>query len=75
MEIWIDTDGRVKYNLVELKTDEYMKDMWRSFSHSITNGPIELDDKISRSVDAIMKMMKRPKSSGSDQIFLFITIF
>lgn len=26
-EGWIDTDGRVKYNLIELKTDEYVKEM------------------------------------------------
>lgn len=64
-EDWIDTDGRVKYNLVELKTNEDVKDMCRSFCCMITKGPIELDAKISRFVNDIMKMMKRPQSSGS----------
>lgn len=62
---WIDTDGRVKYNHIELKTDEDVKDMWRSFRRMLTKGPIELDVKISRSVDNIIKMMKHPESSDS----------
>ena len=63
-EDWIDTDGKVKYNLIELKTDEDVKNMWRSFRCRLTKGSIELDAKISRFVDNIMKMMKRPESSG-----------
>ncbi|XP_050915338.1 uncharacterized protein LOC127130358 [Lathyrus oleraceus] len=64
-EDWIDIDGRVKCNLIELKTNEDMKDMWRSFRCRITKGSIELDAKISRFVDDIMKMMKRLESFGS----------
>lgn len=45
--------------------DEDVKEMRRSFRRRITKGPIELDAKISRFVDDIMKMMKRPESSGS----------
>ncbi|XP_050896827.1 uncharacterized protein LOC127103621 [Lathyrus oleraceus] len=74
-EDWIDTDGRMKYNLIELKTCENVKDIWRSFPRRITNGSIELDAKISRSIDDIMKRMRRLESSGSAWIFLFITIF
>lgn len=55
----------MKYNLVEMKTNEDVKDMSRSFRRRITNGSIELDVKISRSVDDIMKMMKHTKSSDS----------
>lgn len=55
----------MKYNLIELKTDEDVKDMWRSLHRRITNGLVELDAKISRYVNDIMKMMTRPESSGS----------
>lgn len=61
----IDTDGMVKYNLIELKTDEDVKDMWRSFCRRLTKGPIKLDPEISRSTNDIIKMMKHPESSGS----------
>ncbi|XP_058772492.1 uncharacterized protein LOC131646478 [Vicia villosa] len=65
LEDWIDTNGRVKYNLIELKDDEDVKVMWKSFRRRITKGLIELDAQIQRSVDDIMKMLKRPESSGS----------
>ncbi|KAI5446283.1 hypothetical protein KIW84_014211 [Lathyrus oleraceus] len=39
----IDIDGRVKYNLIELKTDGDVKKMWRSFRRRITKESIELD--------------------------------
>ena len=55
----------MKYNLVELKTNENVEDMWSLFCCSITKGPMELDVKISRSVDDIMNMTKHPESSGS----------
>ncbi|XP_050919013.1 uncharacterized protein LOC127136509 [Lathyrus oleraceus] len=64
-EDWIDIDGRVKYNLIELKTNEDLTVMWRSFRCRLTKGLIELDAKISRFVDDIIKMLKCPKSSGS----------
>lgn len=57
-EDWIDTDGMVKYNLIELKIDEDVKDIWRSFRCRLTKGLIELDVKISRSDDDIIKMIK-----------------
>ncbi|XP_058725458.1 uncharacterized protein LOC131596731 [Vicia villosa] len=64
-EDWIDTNGRVKYNLIELKNDENVKTMWKSFRRRITKGPIELDAQIQRSVDDIMKCLIRLESSGS----------
>ena len=64
-EDWIDTNGRVKYNLIELKNDEDVKAMWKSFRRRITKGPIELDAQIQRSIDDIMKCLKRLESSGS----------
>ena len=54
-EDWIDTDGRVKYKLVKLKTDDDVKDVRRSFHRRITKGSIELDANIPRSVEDIMK--------------------
>lgn len=60
----VDNDGRVKYNLIELKIDK-VKYMWRSFRRRLTKGSIELDVKISRFADDIVKMMKRLESSGS----------
>ena len=47
----------MKYNFIELKTDEDLIDMWRSFRCRLTKGSIELDAKISRSVDDIIKML------------------
>ena len=40
-EDWIDTNGMVKYNLIELKNDEDVKAMWKSFRCRITKGLIE----------------------------------
>ncbi|XP_050914747.1 uncharacterized protein LOC127129638 [Lathyrus oleraceus] len=62
---WIDTDVRVKYNLIEFMTDEDVKEMWRSFFRMITKWSIELYVRLSRSVDDIMEMLKRQESSGS----------
>lgn len=64
-EDWINIDRMVKCSLIELKTDEDVKEIWRSFRRRITKGPIELDARLSRSVDDIMQMLKRPESSGS----------
>ncbi|CAL5191473.1 unnamed protein product [Lathyrus oleraceus] len=64
-EDWINIDGKVKYNPIELKTDEDVKKMWRSFQCRITKGPIKLDARISRSVDDIMEMLKHPESYDS----------
>lgn len=64
-EDWINNDGRVKYNFIELKTDEDLKIMWRSYHHRLTNGPIEFDATIFIFVDTIFKMLKRLESSGS----------
>lgn len=61
-EYSIDTDGRLKYNFVELKTHEDLTVMWRSFLRRLTKVPIDLDAKISRSVNDIIKMLKRLES-------------
>lgn len=56
-ENWIDIDGKVKYNLIKLKTDEYLKAMWRTYHCRLIKGPIEFDATISRSIDDIIKML------------------
>lgn len=66
----IDIGGRVKYILIELKTDEDLKAMQRSFHRRLTKGPIGFDATISRCVD-IIKMLKRLESSGSVYVFMF----
>lgn len=71
---WIDTDGNVKYDLMELKTVEYLKVMCRTYHRRITKGAIEFDVRITKSVDDIIKMLKCTKSPGSVYIFLFIII-
>ena len=61
----------MKYNLIELKNDEDVKAMWKSFHRRLTKGPIELDAEIRRSVDDIMKCLIRPESSRNAQVFMF----
>lgn len=63
---WINIEGNVKYNNIKLKIDEDLKVMWRAYRCRQTKGPIEFDD--------IIKMLKRPKSSSSVQVLLFIII-
>ena len=64
-ENWIDTNVRVKYILIELKTNEDLTVMWRPFHCRLTKGSIEFDAKISRFVDDIINMSKCPESSGN----------
>lgn len=52
-----DTDEIVIYNLIELKIDENLKAMWRSYHRRLTKGLIKFDAIISRSVDVIIKML------------------
>ena len=55
----------MKYNLIELKIDEDLKSIWRSHPRRLNKGPIEFDAIIFRSIDDIIKMLKRLESSGS----------
>lgn len=62
LEDWIDTDEKVKYDLIELKTDEDMNVIWRKFHRMLNKGPIEFDATISRLVVDIIKMLKCPEA-------------
>ena len=53
------------YNLIGLKSGEDLKVMSRTFYGRLTKGPIEFDATISKFVDDIIKMLKRPESSDS----------
>ncbi|XP_058741641.1 uncharacterized protein LOC131614028 [Vicia villosa] len=64
-ENWsIDVDGRISYNVVELKCDNDMKDMWKSHRRKITKGPIEFEVNLTRSAEDVLKMLVRPESSA-----------
>ena len=64
----------MKYNLIELNTDEDLKVMWRTYHRKLTKGPIKFDAIIYRFVGDIIKMLKRPKSSSSIYVLLFIIV-
>lgn len=74
-EDWINTNERVKCTLIELNADGDLTVMWRSFRCRLTKGSIELDSKILKSVNDIIKMSKNPESSSSVCVFLFISVF
>lgn len=59
---WIDTDGKVNYQFIELKTYEDLKVMWRTYHHRLTKGSIEFDANILRFFENIIKMLKHPES-------------
>lgn len=48
----------VKYDRIELKSDEDLRVMWRTYHHRLTKGLIEFDAEVSRLVDDIIKMLK-----------------
>lgn len=58
----IDTDRSVKYNIIELNTDGDLKDMWRTYHRRLTKGSIMFEATTFRSVDDMIKMLKRPDS-------------
>lgn len=60
LALGIDIDGGMKYDRIELKSDEDLKIMWRTYHCRLTKGPIEFDATISRFIDDIIKMLKSP---------------
>lgn len=58
LALWIDIDGRVKYDSIELKSDEKFKVMRKIYHLRLTKGPIEFDATITRFVNNIIKMLK-----------------
>ena len=56
----IDNRGKIEFNDFELKTDVDVRAMRNTFFRFETKVPLELKATISRSVEDIMKILKRP---------------
>jgi hypothetical protein len=57
----IRSDGSVKFSKMQLKNDDDVRTMFSIYSQYSTKGPIELDAKLTRSVDAILANLKHPE--------------
>lgn len=57
----IDNEGNIRFNKFELKIGEDLKVMWSIYHQYQTKDLIEVDAKIVRYVDDIIKMLKLPK--------------
>ena len=57
----IRSDGSVKFSKMQLKNDDDVRTMFSIYSQHSTKGPIELDAKLTRSVDAILANLKHPE--------------
>lgn len=57
----IDNEGNIMFNKFELKIGEDLKVMWSIYHQYQTKDLIEVDAKIVRYVDDIIKMLKLPK--------------
>lgn len=55
----IDNERNIQFK-TELKTDADLRVMWNTFNRYETKGLIELNVTIARSIEDIMKMLKRP---------------
>ena len=54
------SDGTVAFSKMQLHNDDDIHNMFSIYSQYITKGPIELDAKLTRSVDAILANLKHP---------------
>lgn len=64
----IDNEEKIQINKFELKTNEYLIIMWSTFLHYEIKGPIEVGAKITKLIEDILKMLKRPKPSLNDEM-------
>ena len=56
----LDTEGKVKFTPFELKNDDDLEVMWETFQQYANKGLIELDAKLQRSAEDVIKMLRRP---------------
>ena len=56
----IDNGGKIEFNKFELKTQADVRAMWNTYFRFETKVLLELEATISRSVEDIVKMLKRP---------------
>jgi hypothetical protein len=57
----ITSDGSVTFTKMQLTNNDDVRNMFSIYSRHSTKGPIELDAKLTRSVDAILANMKHPE--------------
>jgi hypothetical protein len=57
----IRSDGSITFSKMQLKNDDDVRTMFSIYSQYSTKGPIELDAKLTRSVDAILANLKHPE--------------
>ncbi|KAK2356974.1 hypothetical protein QL285_094288 [Trifolium repens] len=57
----ITSDGSVTFSKMQLKNDDDVRTIFSIFSQYSTKEPIELDAKLTRSVDAILANLKHPE--------------
>lgn len=50
----------MKYNCIELKSDEDSKVLWRTYHCRLTKGPVEFDVTNFKFVDDIIEILKYP---------------
>jgi hypothetical protein len=55
------SDGRLTFTNMKLENNEDIRTMFSIHSQYSTKGPIELNAKLTRSVDAILARLKRPE--------------
>ena len=56
----VDTEGNIKFTPFELKNDEDLEVMWATFQRYSSKGLIEMDVKLQRSTEDVIKMLQRP---------------
>jgi pyruvate-formate lyase-activating enzyme len=59
------SDGTVAFSKMQLDNDDDIRNMFSIYSRYSTKGPIELDAKLTRSVDAILANLKHPDDEDS----------
>ena len=57
----LDTEGKVKFTPFELKNDDNLEVMWSIFQRYSSKGLIEVNAKLQRSREDVIKMLQRPQ--------------
>ena len=56
----LNDEGGIKFTPFEIKNDEDLAVLWTTFDRFSSKGPIELDAKLQRSADDVIKMLTHP---------------
>ena len=57
----LDTEGNLKFTSFELNNDDDLEVMWSTFQRYSSKGPIEVDAKLQRSGEDVIKMLQCPQ--------------